>query len=117
MDGVSLIEGQTLKHWEQRLVNIEQNQLAILKRIDQLNPTLSQSSVPDFISVENAAKKYNVSRQTIYNKIKLFNKFKGRSIDRLQMGSANLVNEIELLEALRFKTPIPPIFNKKQPKE
>lgn len=117
MEGVSIIEGQTLKQWEQRLLNIEQNQLAILKRIDQLNPINTQSSVPDFISVEIAAKKYNVSKQTIYNKIKLFLKFKGRSIDRLQMGSTNLVNEVELLEALRYKTPIPIIFSKRNSKE
>ena len=100
MEGISLIEGQTLKHWEQRLLNIEQNQLAILKKIDQLNPVANQSSVPDFITIENAAKKFNVSKQTIYNKIKLFDASKGRGIDRLQVGTSKLVNEIELLEAM-----------------
>ncbi|MCC6372961.1 MAG: hypothetical protein IT236_18305 [Bacteroidia bacterium] len=117
MEGITLIEGETLKHWEQRLLNIEQNQLAILKKIDQLNPSSNLNSVPDFISVENAAKKYNVSKQTIYNKINLFYKYKGRTIDRLQMGSSNLVNEIELLEAIRFKTPVPLIFTKNKSKK
>ena len=114
MEGVSLIEGQTLKQWELRLINIEQNQLAILKKIDQLNPLTPQNSVPDFISVENAAKKYNVSKQTIYNKIKLYALNKGRAIDRLQIGGSNLVNEIELLEAWRLKSDVPLIFRKKK---
>lgn len=69
MEGVSIIEGQTLKHWEQRLTNIEQNQLALMKLMQQMAPTQTQSSVPDFITAENAAKKYNVSKTTIYNKI------------------------------------------------
>jgi hypothetical protein len=113
MEGVSIIEGQTLKQWERRLEGIEQTQLALIKLIRQIIPAQQQSSVPDFISVENAAKKYNVSKTTIHNKINLFSKVKGRSIDRLQMGSFNLVNEVELLEALRLKGPTPGIFKTK----
>jgi hypothetical protein len=108
-------EGQTLKHWEQRLANIEQNQLAILKVIQQLNPFKMASTVPDFISIGNAAKKYQTTRGTIYTKIKLFESAKGREIDRLRKGAFNLVNEFELLEAMRLKSPIPEIFKKKKP--
>lgn len=113
MDGVSLIEGQTLKHWEERLANIEQNQLAILKLIKEVAQPTQKSSIPDFITIEDAAKKYNTSKTTIYNKIRLFDKKVGREIDRLQMGTHNLVNEVELLEALRIKTPVPEIFKQK----
>lgn len=113
MEGISLIEGETLKHWEQRLANIEQNQLAIMKLIKEVAKESPQSSIPDFITIEDAAKKYNTSKTTIYNKIKLFVKQIGREIDRLQMGTYNLVNEVELLEALRLKTPTPEIFKQK----
>lgn len=113
MDGVSLIEGQTLKHWEERLANIEQNQLALLKLIKEVAQPTLKSSIPDFITIEDAAKKYNTSKTTIYNKIRLFVKKVGREIDRLQMGTHNLVNEVELLEALRIKTPVPEIFKQK----
>lgn len=113
MDGVSLIEGQTLKHWEERLANIEQNQLALIKLIKEVAQPSQKSAIPDFITIEDAAKKYNTSKTTIYNKIKLFVKKVGREIDRLQMGTHNLVNEVELLQALRIKTPIPEIFEQK----
>lgn len=113
MEGVSIIEGQTLKQWEQRLFGIEQAQMALIKLVQQIVPVQQQSSVPDFISVENASKKYNISKTTIYNKINLFSKQKGREIDRLQMGTFNLVNEVELLEALRIKSPVPVIFKSK----
>lgn len=114
MEGVSIIEGQTLKQWEQRLLGIEQAQLALIKLVQQILPAKIQSSVPDFITVENAAKKYNVSKTTIHNKINLFNKLKGRTIDRLQMGTFNMVNEVELLEALRIKSPTPIIFTRRK---
>lgn len=103
MEGVSLIEGQTLKHWEQRLSNLEQNQLAIIKLIQSLMPPLAQSNVPDYISITDACVKYHVSKVTINNKIKKFNELKKREIDRLQSGNYYLINEAELQEALRIK--------------
>lgn len=112
MEGLAIIEGKELAALKERLTNIEQNQLAIIKLVQQLVPAPSYNAVPDFISAENAAKKYKVSKTTIYNKINLFNKSKGREIDRLQSGSYNLVNEIELLEALRMKSPAPTFFKK-----
>lgn len=114
MEGVSIIEGQTLKHWERRLNCIEQNQMALMKLVQQLVPVQSYSSVPDYITVENAAKKYSVSKTTIYNKINLFHGKKGRDIDRLQSGAFNLVNEVELLEALRMKSPAPVFFKRQK---
>lgn len=103
-----------MKQWEQRLHTIEQAQMALINMVKQILPVQQQSSVPDFISVENASKKYNISKTTIYNKINLFNKEKGREIDRLQMGTFNLVNEVELLEALRIKNPVPLVFSNKK---
>lgn len=103
MDGVSLIEGQTLKHWEQRLANIEQNQLAIMKLMQTIMPPVGNSKVPDYISISDACKKYHISKVTINKKINLFKKIKNRVIDRLRSGNFSLINEIELQEALRLK--------------
>ena len=83
--------------------NIEQNQLAIMKQIHCLMPTVNQGNVPDFISIADACKKYHVSHVTINNKIKLFKEVNKREIDRLQSGGFFLINEAELQEALRIK--------------
>ena len=112
MDGLSIIEGQTLRKWEQRLSNIEQNQLAIMKLVQLLMPPLTQSSIPDFISIVDASKKYHVSKVTINNKIKLFEKMNGREIDRLQSGKFYLINEAELQNALRIKSHFKDLFKK-----
>jgi hypothetical protein len=114
MGGITIIQSQTLKIWEQKLINIEQNQLAKMKLIQQNLIGHIQSNFPDFTSIIKAAKKFNISRATIHNKIKLFENLKGRKINRLQMGSSNLDNEIELLEALRIITPTPVIFQTKK---
>jgi hypothetical protein len=104
MDGLSIIEGRTLKHWEERLTNIEQNQLAIMKLIEKLLPPLSQSSVPDFISISDASKKYHVSKVTINNKIRLYEHNFKKEIDRLQAGKFYLINEYELQVAIKLKS-------------
>ena len=104
MDGLSIIEGKILRHWEERLTSIEQNQLALLKLIEKLLPPLSQSSVPDFISISDASKKYHISKVTINNKIKLFESAFNKAIDRLQAGKYYLINEYELQEAIKLKS-------------
>lgn len=104
MEGLSIIEGQILRKWEQRLTSIEQNQLAIMKLIEQLLPPLSQSSVPDFISIADASKKYHISKVTINNKIKLFELNFNKEIDRLQAGKYYLINEYELQIAIKLKS-------------
>ena len=68
--------------------------------------------LPTGYFLKNLLHFFNVSKQTIYNKIKLFDASKGRGIDRLQVGTSKLVNEIELLEAMRLKTPTPLNFRK-----
>lgn len=103
MEGVTLIEGKVLLGIVQRLENIEQNQLAIMKQLQNIMPPLNQSSVPDFISISDACKKYHVSHVTINNKINLFKEVNKREIDRLQSGGYFLINESELQEALRIK--------------
>jgi hypothetical protein len=103
MEGVTLIEGKVLFGIVQRLENIEQNQLAIMKLLQNLMPPINQSSVPDFISIKDACEKYHVSHVTTNNKIKLFKTTKKREIDRLQSGGFYLINEAELQEALRIK--------------
>ena len=113
MDGLAIIEGQTLRRWEERLLSIEQNQLAIMKLIQLLMPPLTQSNIPDFISISDASKKYHVSKVTINNKIKLFEKINNREIDRLQSGKYYLINESELQNALRLKLPQITIFKSK----
>lgn len=112
MEGVSIIGTQIIKDWELRFANMEQMLLSLIKSNKEGSSPNSQSSVPGFISIANAAKKYDLSRTTIYNKINLFIKAKGRDIDRLQTGNLNKVNETELLEALRIKGETPTIFKK-----
>jgi hypothetical protein len=104
MEGLSIIEGPALRKWEQRITGIEQNQLAIMKLIEQLLPPLSQSSVPDFISISDAIKKYHISKVTISKKIKLFRLSFNREIDRLQAGKYYLINEHELQVAIKLKS-------------
>lgn len=113
MEGISLIEGKVLQGIVQRLENIEQSQLAIMKELQQLFPKTSQSSVPEFISIQDACAKYHVSHVTINNKIKLFRETKKREIDRLQSGGFFLINEAELQEALRIKGVYPNIIRNK----
>ncbi len=103
MEGVTLIEGKVLFGIVQRLENIEQNQLAIMKLLQNLMPPIHQSNVPDFISIKDACVKYHVSHVTINNKINLFKTLNNREIDRLQSGGFYLINEVELQEALRIK--------------
>lgn len=112
MEGLAIIEGKVLETLKLRLENIEQTQLAIIKLLQNLMPAPAQSSVPGFISINDACEKYHVSHVTINKKIKLFNSLKGRKIDRLQSGSFNLINELELQEALRIKGAIPQAFLK-----
>ena len=112
MEGLTIIEGQTLKKWEQRLLSIEQNQLAIMKLIQHLMPPINQSNIPDFISIIDASKKYHISKVTINNKIKLFEKSNHKEIDRLQSGKYYLINEAELQIALRIKTQFQNVFTK-----
>lgn len=114
MEGVSIIETQTILTWEKRFINMENLLMELLRLNKQAVPNNLQHSVPDFITIENAAKNYNTSKTTIYTKIKLFEKLKGKKIDRIQIGTFNLVNEVELLEAMRIKTPIPELFKLKK---
>jgi hypothetical protein len=103
MEGLSIIESQTLKEWKERLFSLEQNQLFLIKLVQQLMPPLKHSSIPDFISIADACEKYHLSRVSINNKIKLFKKEKKREIDRMQSGNYYLINEAELQEAIRIK--------------
>jgi hypothetical protein len=68
MDGIALIEGKSLLSIVQRLENIEQNQLAILKQLQKLMPTINHSNIPDFISIKDACKKYHTSHVNINNR-------------------------------------------------
>jgi len=111
MEGVTLIEGKVLLSIVQRLENIEQNQLAIMKQLQLLVPSTNQSNVPDFISISDACKKYHVSHVTINNKIKLFKEVNKREIDRLQSGGFFLINEAELQKALRIKGSFKKVMN------
>ncbi len=117
MEGVSIIGTQTIKEWELRFANMEQMLLSLIKCSKEANSSNLQSGVPGFISIATAAKKYDLSRTTIYNKINLFVKSKGRDIDRLQTGTLNKVSEIELLEALRIKGEVPEVFKKKKKRD
>ena len=112
MEGLSIIESRELLNLKQRLENIEQNQLAILKLLQQMNPVNQQSNLPGYISIMDAAKKYKTSRVNINNKIRQFKKEKGREIDRLQSGAFKLINESELQDALRLRTPLTVVFKK-----
>ena len=106
MEGLSIIEGQILRKWEQRLSGIEQNQLAIMKLTERLLPPLVQSSVPDFILISDASKKYHISKVTINSKINLFKLNFKREIDRLQAGKFYLINKYELQLAIKLKSDI-----------
>jgi len=103
MEGIILIEGQIFKSWDSRFTNMEQLILSLAKKLEEINPSTLQSSVPDFISIEDASKKYKISRVTINNKIKKFKELKKRDIDRLQSGNYFLINEAELQEAINIK--------------
>ena len=103
MEGIVIMEGQILQNWQERLNSLEQNQLGIMKLIQQLMPKTSQSNVPDYISISDASKKYHLSRVTINNKINAYKKLKNREIDRLQSGNFYLINELELQEAIKIK--------------
>ena len=111
MEGVVLIEGKALLNIIQRLDNIEQNQLAIMKQLQNLMPKINQSNIPDFISIRDACKKYHTSHVNINNKIKLYKALNNREIDRLRSGGYFLINEAELQDALRIKGAYRKVFN------
>jgi hypothetical protein len=112
MQVISLIEGKELDHIKKRLEAIEQNQLALIKLVQQLTPVVNQSAIPGFISIQDACQKYKTSHVNINNKIKQFKLMKGREIDRLQSGTFKLINESELQEALRLKRALTVAFRK-----
>jgi hypothetical protein len=112
LEGVVLIEGKELAWLKDQLINLQQQNLVLQQYVRQLLPKLSQSSVPDFISIRDACKKYKVSHTTINNKIKAFSLAKGRTIDRIRSGAFYLINEVELQEALRIKGQCPKAFTK-----
>jgi hypothetical protein len=103
MDEIAIIQGKGLNWIKEQFINLQQQNLAILKRLAELSPN-SSGSVPDFISIKDACAKYHVSHVTVNNKIKLFKQVKNRDIDRLRTGTHSLINEIELQEALRLKS-------------
>lgn len=103
MEGISLIEGKELDQIKKRLEAIEQNQLALIKLIQQLNPLTAHNNPPGYISIQDACEKYKTSHVNINNKIKEFEKSTRREIDRLKSGKYRLINEVELQEALRLK--------------
>jgi hypothetical protein len=112
MEGVSIIETNTLQDLVLRITNMEKMLMELIRFSKEIVPTNQNTSVPGFITVQEAAKKYHFSKTTIHNRINLFKKVKGREIDRLQTGTQKQVNEVELLEALRLKSPIPIVFMK-----
>ncbi len=73
-----------------------------MKLIKQSLPPLSQSSVPDFISISDTSKKYHISKVTINRKIKLFELSFNREMDRLQTGKYYLINDHESQAAMNF---------------
>lgn len=117
MKGIALIEGKALTGIIQRLANIEQNQLAILKVIQQIIPPIPQNSIPDFISIEDASRKYKISQVTVNKKLKLFESIHKRKVDRIRSGNYKLINENELCQAIRIKTPTPDFYQMRNKKK
>lgn len=103
MEGLSIIEGSTLKEFKELFNTFQQNQLLLIKLVKDLLPPLKHSTVKDFISIEDACKKYHLSRVSINNKTRLFKQVKGRPIDRMRCGNYSLINEFELQEAINIK--------------
>ena len=114
MEGLAIIEGKELRHITERITNIEQNQLAIMKKLESLFPSLKPSNVPDYISIQDACAKYKTSHVNLNNKMKLFKKKNGREVDRLMSGKYKLINEVELQKALKLKLENPLLFFKKK---
>ena len=113
MEGIALIEGKELAWLKQQVLCLQKQNEVLIQLIKEIIPVKSQSSVPDFISIQDACKKYKVSHTTINNKIKAFSVVKGREIDRLRSGTHFLINEVELQEALRLKGSLPTNFQTK----
>ena len=64
MEGVSIIETQTILTWEKRFINMENLLMELLKLNKQAVPNNLQHSVPDFITIEKIIKKDRcISRQ------------------------------------------------------
>jgi hypothetical protein len=113
MEGVSIIETNALQDLVLRIANMEKMLMELIRFNKEVLPGNMNSSVPGFITVKNAAKKYHFSKTSIHNRINLFKKIKGREIDRLQTGNEKQVNEVELLEAFRLPVEVPLIFKRK----
>lgn len=112
MEGIALIEGKELVWLKQQVLCLQKQNEVLIQLIKEIIPVKTQSSVPDFISIREACKKYKVSHTTINNKINAFSRAKGRMIDRIRSGAFYLINEIELQEALRIKGQCPKAFAK-----
>lgn len=100
----TVIDSKDFKKLTDLIENVQATNLCLLKKMDELAPARHVSSVPDYISLQDARNKYHVSAQTLYNKFKLFKHKYGREIDRIQSGSYKLINELELLETLKLKS-------------
>jgi len=114
MEGVSIVETNALQDLVLRIANMEKMLMELIRFNKEAIPGNFNNSVPGFITVQEAAKKYKFSKTTIHNRINLFKKVKGREIDRLQTGTQKQVNEVELLEAFRMPTEVPLVFKMKK---
>lgn len=107
---VITVESSIWKKLVQRLNEIEQLIMS-LKTKDQsgskIIPLVAQTA---YIRVTEAIKKYGVNRTTLNNYCKEYN------IRRLPSGKENLMNELDLIEALRQgrKTPLEVVFSRKK---
>jgi len=54
MEGISLIEGKELEQIKKRLEAIAQNQMALIRMIQQLSPIRNQNNYPGYISIQEA---------------------------------------------------------------
>jgi hypothetical protein len=76
MEGVSIIETSSLQDLFLRITNMERMFMELIKFNKESNPSIFQSSVPGFIKVQEAARKYKFSKTTIHNRINHFKKVK-----------------------------------------
>lgn len=102
---VMVIENNTFKHLMQRIENVEQMTLALIK-IAKQDKEIGVNITPEFISRKQAMREFQISHVTVDYKAKKY------GVTRQKAGRKLLLNRAELIKALNEKEPIPAIFNK-----
>ncbi len=104
---VITIETKIFKHLIQRIENMEQMMLSVLKVMQQ-DKDLKSNIQPEYITRQQAMNEFQISKTTVDFKVKKYN------VSRLPAGGKLLLNRLEFITALRNKEQFDKVINRSE---